>query len=105
MSRRSRATKREVTPDPKYGSTEVTKFINNLMVDGNTTGNAKLLDRGRRMVVALTGRSPDEASGLLEAAGGHVKTALVMHAKDVGRAEAQRLLQDAEGNVECVIES
>ncbi|MCH7871942.1 MAG: N-acetylmuramic acid 6-phosphate etherase [Planctomycetes bacterium] len=81
------------------------KVLGNLMVDVNTTGNAKLLDRGRRMVVALTGRSPDEASGLLEAAGGHVKTALVMHAKDVGRAEAQRLLQDAEGNVECVIES
>lgn len=81
------------------------KVFGNLMVDVNTSGNAKLLDRGRRMVVALTGRSPDEASGLLEAAGGHVKTALVMHAKDVGRAEAQRLLQDAEGNVECVIES
>ncbi len=81
------------------------KVFGNLMVDVNTSGNAKLLDRGRRMVATLTGRSPDEASGLLEAAGGHVKTALVMHAKDVGRAEAQRLLQDAEGNVECVIES
>ena len=34
MSRRSRAIKRELTPDPRYGSTEVTKFINNLMVDG-----------------------------------------------------------------------
>ena len=34
MSRRSRAVKRELTPDPKYNSAEVTKFINNLMRDG-----------------------------------------------------------------------
>lgn len=80
------------------------KVFGNLMVDVNTFGNAKLLDRGRRMVVALTGRSPVEAADLLEAAGGHVKTALVMHGRNVSRAEAQRLLQDAEGNVECVIE-
>ena len=34
MSRRSRAVRREMIPDPRYDSTEVTKFINNLMVDG-----------------------------------------------------------------------
>ncbi len=34
MSRRQRADKREVLPDSRYGSTEVTKFINVLMVDG-----------------------------------------------------------------------
>ena len=34
MSRRSRAVKRGLIPDPRYDSAEVTKFINNLMVDG-----------------------------------------------------------------------
>jgi small subunit ribosomal protein S7 len=34
MPRRQRATKREVIPDARYGSTEVTKFINVLMLDG-----------------------------------------------------------------------
>ncbi len=34
MSRRSRAVRREMIPDPRHDSTEVTKFINNLMVDG-----------------------------------------------------------------------
>ncbi len=34
MSRRTRAVRRELIPDSKYESTEVTKFINNLMVDG-----------------------------------------------------------------------
>ena len=34
MSRRSSAIRRELLPDPKYDSVEVSKFINNLMVDG-----------------------------------------------------------------------
>lgn len=34
MSRRARAPKREVAPDPIYGSTVVTKLINQVMLDG-----------------------------------------------------------------------
>ncbi len=34
MSRRQRATKRQVPPDPRYESQTVSKFINNLMVQG-----------------------------------------------------------------------
>jgi small subunit ribosomal protein S7 len=34
MSRRHRAEKREVIPDPKYGDIVVTKFMNSLMEDG-----------------------------------------------------------------------
>ncbi len=34
MSRRSRAEKRETPPDPRFESRTVTKFINNLMLDG-----------------------------------------------------------------------
>ena len=34
MSRRTRAVKRAVLPDPVYGSETVTKFINSLMYDG-----------------------------------------------------------------------
>lgn len=34
MSRRSRAEKRVVEPDPRFESATVTKFINNLMLDG-----------------------------------------------------------------------
>ena len=32
--RKKRAKKRLLTPDPKFGSTTVTRFINNLMLDG-----------------------------------------------------------------------
>jgi small subunit ribosomal protein S7 len=34
MSRRHRAEKREVLPDPKFGDRVLTKFMNNLMIDG-----------------------------------------------------------------------
>jgi small subunit ribosomal protein S7 len=34
MSRRRRAEKREINPDPKFGDTIVTKFMNSLMLDG-----------------------------------------------------------------------
>ncbi|MEE8476748.1 MAG: 30S ribosomal protein S7, partial [Gemmatimonadales bacterium] len=34
MSRRNRAVKRIVPPDPRFDSQSVSKFINNLMLDG-----------------------------------------------------------------------
>ena len=34
MSRRHRAEKRDVLPDPKFGDQVLTKFVNNLMIDG-----------------------------------------------------------------------
>jgi len=34
MSRRHRAEKREINPDPKFGDLVVSKFMNNLMLDG-----------------------------------------------------------------------
>ena len=34
MSRRNRATKREVLPDPMFNSTVVTKLVNQVMLDG-----------------------------------------------------------------------
>jgi len=34
MSRRHRAEKREILPDPKFGDVVLSKFINNLMIGG-----------------------------------------------------------------------
>ena len=34
MSRRHRAEKREIIPDPKYGDLVITKFMNSLMFEG-----------------------------------------------------------------------
>ena len=40
MARRHRAEKREVDADPKFGSTNVAKFINRVMIGGKKTISA-----------------------------------------------------------------
>ena len=37
MSRRRRAEKRKITPDPKYGNVELARFINRVMLSGKKT--------------------------------------------------------------------
>jgi len=81
------------------------KVYENLMVDLNTRANTKLVDRGTRMIQTVTGLDRAAAGELLDGAGGHVKTALVMHAKDVGRAEAERLLAKYDGHVARILEA
>ncbi len=43
MSRRRAAEKREVFPDPKYGSEAITKFVNSLMYDGKKSVAEQIL--------------------------------------------------------------
>jgi len=81
------------------------KVCQNLMVDVNTRANRKLVDRGARILMTLTGLERPAATRLLSDAGGHVKTALVMHMRRVSKAEAARLLEEAEGHVGRIIGS
>jgi N-acetylmuramic acid 6-phosphate etherase len=80
------------------------KVYENLMVDVNTRSNKKLVDRGTRMIMTVTGLERAAAADLLARSGGHVKTALVMHAKGVDRATAEELLTAAHGHVARIIE-
>ena len=43
MSRRRRAEKREIIPDPKFKDLVVSKFMNNLMVDGKKSVSEKIV--------------------------------------------------------------
>ena len=43
MSRRSRAPKREILPDPKFGSQELAKFMNIVMKDGKKSTAERIL--------------------------------------------------------------
>jgi N-acetylmuramic acid 6-phosphate etherase len=81
------------------------KVYENLMVDVNTAANAKLRDRGARIIQTLTGRSRGDSLALLAAAGGYVKTALVMHMRQVDRPTAERLLADVDGRVDQAIKT
>jgi N-acetylmuramic acid 6-phosphate etherase len=75
------------------------KVYENLMVDVNTRANAKLVDRGVRIVCELTGLPRQAARDLLDAAGGRVKTALVMHLRGVDQPSAEGILAAVEGHV------
>jgi N-acetylmuramic acid 6-phosphate etherase len=82
---------------------QIGKVYENLMVDVNTTANRKLVDRGARIINAVTGLPRDAAFELLDQAGGRVKTALVMHAKGVDRVTAQQLLDDVDGHLARIL--
>jgi len=67
------------------------KTYGNLMVDLQAT-NAKLVDRGERIVMEVAGVDRDAARAAIEAAGGRVRTAIVMLRTGTAAAEADRLL-------------
>lgn len=73
------------------------KTYGNLMVDLQPS-NSKLRDRARRIVVAATGVTEDEAQQLLETCG-DVKTSVVVALKGCSVDEARNRLKRAEGRV------
>ncbi|MCS7082865.1 MAG: N-acetylmuramic acid 6-phosphate etherase [Bacteroidetes bacterium] len=78
------------------------KVYENLMVDLQLT-NQKLRQRARRILMMITGVDYETASRALEAASGHVKTALVMLLAGVDAGEARWRLEAAGGVVRRAI--
>ena len=84
--------------------TKLGKVHGNLMVDLAAT-NDKLVDRAVRIMRTLhPGLSREQGAALLEAAGGSLKVALVMHARGVDRGEAQARLDAGQGVLRASIE-
>jgi N-acetylmuramic acid 6-phosphate etherase len=79
------------------------KVYENMMVDLTATSE-KLVERGRRTVMTAAGVDYDEAARVLSAAGGSVKTAIVMLRRGCDRAEAERRLTRAGGFVRAALE-
>ncbi len=86
MSRRSRADKRETPPDPKFGSPIVTKFINNLMVDGKKSIAEKIFYDA---IDLLEERSGQPGVQVFEQALNNAKPALEVKSRRVGGATYQ----------------
>jgi N-acetylmuramic acid 6-phosphate etherase len=74
------------------------KVYGNLMVDLQVTCQ-KLQDRGERILIDTLGVDRDEATRLLDAAGGHVKTAIVMSRQGLDAAAARKRLEDSGGAI------
>lgn len=78
------------------------KTFGNLMVDLRAT-NAKLEDRSERILMEVCAVSRAGARELLDAGGGIVKTAIVMHFLGVSRDEAERRLDESGGVIRRVV--
>jgi N-acetylmuramic acid 6-phosphate etherase len=78
------------------------KTYGNLMVDLRAW-NDKLIDRSQRIVMETTGLPRDEARAVLDAAGGRVKTAIVMARRGVSGDEADRLLGEHQGRLRTIV--
>ncbi len=74
------------------------KTYGNLMVDLRAT-SSKLIDRARRIVVALTGQTDDEAEALLARCDGELKTAIVSSLCGVTPEQARGRLDQAGGHL------
>ncbi|WP_263840776.1 N-acetylmuramic acid 6-phosphate etherase [Salinibacter sp.] len=79
------------------------KVYENMMVDLRRTSE-KLVERGIRTVMMVTGVDYDEADAVLDRCDGHVKTAIVMILAGVGVDEARRRLEATDGFVRPAIE-
>ena len=80
------------------------KVYGNLMVDLQVTCQ-KLQDRGERILMETLGVRREEAGRLLEASGGHVKTAIVMARLKLEPEEARRRLDEAGGSLAALVGS
>jgi N-acetylmuramic acid 6-phosphate etherase len=78
------------------------KVYENMMIDLQMT-NKKLVERSKRVVMTVTNIDYDSAEKVLEEAGGHVKTALVMILANVNAEEAGKRLQKSDGFVRYAI--
>lgn len=86
MSRRQRAIKRPVSPDPRYDSQTVTKFINALMVDGKRSTAEAVFYSSMDLIEQRTGQPGVQ---VFKQALNNVKPVLEVKSRRVGGATYQ----------------
>ena len=86
MSRRHAAEKREVLPDAKYGDRVLTKFMNNLMVDGKKSVAERIVYSALDRVQSRLKREPIE---VFHEALDNVKPSVEVRSRRVGGATYQ----------------
>ncbi|GAB1361723.1 30S ribosomal protein S7 [Rhodobacter sp.] len=86
MSRRHAAEKREILPDAKYGDRVLTKFMNNLMLDGKKSVAESIVYGALSRVETRLKRAPIEA---FHEALDNVKPSVEVRSRRVGGATYQ----------------
>ena len=86
MSRRNKAVRRPVPPDPRYDSQTVSKFINSLMYQGKKSNAERIFYSAMDMIEERTGQP---GVTVFKAAVNNVKPALEVKSRRVGGASLQ----------------
>jgi len=86
MSRRRRPEKREILPDPQYGDLVLSKFMNNLMLDGKKSVAERIVYGALETVQA---RSKNDPVQMFHDALNNVKPAVEVRSRRVGGATYQ----------------
>lgn len=86
VPRKGHVPKRDVLPDPMYGSKVITKLINNIMSDGKKAKAQKIVYAALEKVSEKSGKDPVEA---FEAAMNNIMPVLEVKARRVGGATYQ----------------
>lgn len=86
MPRKGNVPKREVLPDPVYGSKKVTKLINSIMLDGKKGTAQKIVYGAFDMIKEQTGK---EAVEVFDQAMENIMPVLEVRARRVGGANYQ----------------
>jgi len=86
MSRRHRAEKREILPDPKFGNPIVTKFMNTIMYEGKKSV-AETIVYGAFDIIEAKTKQP--ALGVFEQALDNVMPSIEVRSRRVGGATYQ----------------
>ena len=86
MSRRHRAAKREILPDPKFGDVVVTRFMNALMYDGKKSAAEGIVYGAREKI---QGKAKQDPIKVFHDALNNVAPAIEVRSRRVGGATYQ----------------
>jgi len=86
MPRRREVPKREILPDPKFGSVELAKFMNVVMLDGKKAVAERIIYGALEQIQSKTGKEPLEVFTL---AINNVKPIVEVKSRRVGGANYQ----------------
>jgi small subunit ribosomal protein S7 len=86
MSRRHRAEKRDIIPDPKYGDVVLAKFMNSLMFEGKKSAAERIVYAA---LEKIEGKAKRDAIQMFHEALDNVKPAIEVRSRRVGGATYQ----------------
>ncbi len=89
MSRRNRAPRRTVLPDPKFGNLRLAKFINMIMQSGKKSVAEQIVYRALERIADRTGHDAEKALETLGQALDNIKPSVEVKSRRVGGATYQ----------------